>query len=100
MSKALDKNLEILRETKNESDRALAYDEVRKEFIEETPGIFLFSPSLIYITNDKNISSLPLYSYDNASRFALIESWYRYTNNVWPKAYYKPLLQVIQNSIH
>ena len=100
VSKALDKNLEILRETKNESDRALAYDEVRKEFIEETPGIFLFSPSLIYITNDKNISSLPLYSYDNASRFALIESWYRYTNNVWPKAYYKPLLQVIQNSIH
>lgn len=100
VSKALDKNLEILRETKNENDRALAYDEVRKEFTEETPGIFLFSPSLIYITNDKNISPLPLYSYDNASRFALIESWYRYTNNVWPKAYYKPLLQVIQNSIH
>lgn len=100
VSKDLDKNLEILRETKNESDRALAYEEVRKEFIEETPGIFLFSPSLIYITNDKNISSLPLYSYDNASRFTLVESWYRYTNNVWPKAYYKPLLEMIQNSVH
>ena len=49
--------------------------------------------------NDKNISSLPLYSYDNASRFTLVESWYRYTNKVWPKTYYKPLLEMIRNSI-
>lgn len=100
VSKALDENLEILRETKVESERVAAYDEVRKEFTEETPGIFLFSPSLIYITNDKNTSALPLYSYDNASRFTLVESWYRYTNDVWPKTYYKPLLEIIQNSIH
>ncbi len=100
VSKKLDQNLEILRESNNEADRLLAYDEMKTEFIEEVPGIFLFAPSLIYITNDKNTSFLPLYSYNNSSRFTLVESWYRYTNDVWPKTYYKPLLEVIQNSIH
>ncbi len=100
VSKALDQNLETLRTSTVEEERISAYDAVRKEFIEEVPGIFLFSPSLIYVTDDKNTSSLPLYSYNNASRFMLVESWYRYTNNVWPKAYYKPLLEIVQNSIH
>jgi peptide/nickel transport system substrate-binding protein len=100
VSKELDKNLEILRASNSEDERLTAYEAVRTEFNEEIPGIFLFAPSLIYIANDKNISTLPLYSYDNASRFMLVESWYRYTDNVWPKAYYKPLLETIQNSIH
>lgn len=100
VSKALDENLEILRTSSLEEERAAAYDAVRKEFTEEIPGIFLFAPSLVYIANDKNTSPLPLYSYSNASRFMLVESWYRYTDNVWPKAYYKPLVEIIQNSIH
>ncbi len=100
VSKELDKNLEILRASNDDEERATAYADVRTEFNEEIPGIFLFAPSLIYITNDKNTSPLPLYSYDNSSRFMLVESWYRYTDSVWPKAYYKPLLEIIQNSIH
>lgn len=100
VSKRLDENLETLRETEDPSIREEAYLAVKKEFEEETPGIFLFSPSLLYITNDKVTTLLPLYSYDNASRFNLVESWYRYTNNVWPKTYYKPLVELIQNSIH
>ena len=100
VSKELDINLEILRSSSVLEERAAAYDAVRKEFLEEIPGIFLFAPSLIYITNDKNISSLPLYSYNNASRFMLVESWYRYTNNIWPKAYYKPLVEIIENVLH
>lgn len=100
VSKELDNNLEILRSTRDTDERASAYDAVKNEFVEETPGIFLFAPSLIYITNDKNISPLPDYSYDNASRFALIESWYRYTNTIWPKAYYKQILETVQNIIH
>jgi peptide/nickel transport system substrate-binding protein len=100
VSKELDANLETLRSSSILEERASAYDAVRKEFTEEIPGIFLFAPSLIYITNDKNTSSLPLFSYNNASRFMLVESWYRYTNNVWPKAYYKPLVEIIQNVLH
>jgi peptide/nickel transport system substrate-binding protein len=100
VSKELDENLEILRTSPSDEERSTAYDAVRKEFSEEIPGIFLFAPSLIYITNDKNNSPLPLYSYNNASRFMLVESWFRYTDKVWPKAYYKPLLEIVQNSIH
>ena len=100
VSKELDANLETLRSSTITEERTSAYDAVRKEFTEEIPGIFLFAPSLIYITNDKNTSSLPLYSYNNASRFMLVESWYRYTNNVWPKAYYKPLVEIIENVFH
>jgi len=100
VSKDLDQSLEILRTTKNEQEKLDAYSELRKEFIDEVPGIFLYAPSLIYVTNDKTASPLPLFSTNNASRFMLVESWYRYTDKVWPKAYYKPLTQILQNSIH
>lgn len=100
VSKKLDTNLEILRTDNNELTRINAYENVKKEFSEEVPGIFLFAPSLIYITRDKITSQLPYYSFDNSSRFTLIESWYRYTDYVWPKTYYKPLLSLIQNIIH
>lgn len=100
VSKALDENLEIIRTSTSEEERTAAYSAVRKEFIDEIPGIFLFAPSLIYVTNDKITSPLPLYSYSNASRFMLVESWYRYTDNIWPKAYYKPLLEIVQNTLH
>jgi peptide/nickel transport system substrate-binding protein len=100
VSKKLDTNLETLRESDDELARISAYSEVKKEFSEEVPGIFLFAPSLIYVTNDRVISSLPSYSYDNSSRFTLIESWYRYTDYIWPKTYYKPLLALLENIIH
>ena len=100
VSKALDENLETLRSESDEALRADAYEAVRKEFVDEIPGIFLFSPSLIYITNDKTLTQLPRYSFDNASRFMLVETWYRYTDSVWPKTYHKQVLEIIQNIIH
>lgn len=100
VSKKLDANLETLRESEDEVARTKAYQEVKKEFKEEVPGIFLFAPSLIYITRDKVTTTLPVYSFDNASRFALAENWYRYTDHVWPKTYYKPFIQTLENLIH
>ncbi len=100
VSKNLDENLDILRSENNEQLRSEAYAAVRKEFAEEVPGIFLFAPSLIYITNDKTISPLPMHSYGKASRFMLVENWYRYSDKVWPKTYYKPFLEAIKNIIN
>ncbi len=100
VSKDLDEHLEVLRSSVDKEERDAAYIALRDEFEEEVPGIFLFAPSLIYITNDKIKTTLPAFSYDNASRFTLVESWYRYTDRVWPKTYYKPLLEKIQNIIH
>lgn len=99
VSNKLDKQLEILRENGNELDRISAYDMVKKEFKDEVPGIFLFAPSLIYITNDKITSNLPYFSLNNSSRFTLIESWYKNTEKVWPKTYYKPLIVKLESFI-
>ncbi len=100
VSKKLDANLETLRENGDEVARINAYESLKKEFKEEVPGIFLFTPSLIYITRDRISTVLPTYSFDNASRFTLIENWYRYTDRVWPKTYYKPFIETLENILH
>lgn len=100
VNKNLDTQLEIIRESKDLVVQEEAYRLAKAEFSNEVPGIFLFAPYLIYITHDKNISPLPIYSYTDASRFTLVESWYRYTDKVWPKSYYKPLLEKIENILH
>lgn len=100
VSKKLDSNLETLRTSQDELERTTAYENVKKEFTEETPGIFLFAPALIYVTNDTVTSPLPYYSSDNSSRFSLIESWYKYADTVWPKTYHKQFIAVLENIIH
>ena len=100
VSNELDKNLEILRTDSDILTTAAAYDEVRQEFADEVPGIFLFAPSLIYISKDKATTLLPSVSYTNASRFALVHMWHRYSERVWPKTYYKQIIQVVENIIH
>ncbi len=100
VSNELDKNLEILRTDSDILKTAAAYDEVRQEFADEVPGIFLFAPSLIYISKDKATTLLPSVSYTNASRFALVHMWHRYSERVWPKTYYKQVIQIVENTIH
>lgn len=100
VSKKLDTNLELLRNSNDEEERNEAYQNVKKEFQEEIPGIFLFAPSLIYVTNDTIQSSLPSHGVDNASRFTLIENWYEYEDHVLPKTYNKRLLTLLENIIH
>jgi ABC-type transport system substrate-binding protein len=100
VSKNLDTNLETLRENADPEAQASAYQEVKKEFSEEVPGIFLFAPSLTYITNDNVTSNLPAYSIDSSSRFALVQNFYRYTDKIWPKTYFKNAIQKVENIIH
>lgn len=100
VSNELDKNLETLRTDSDPVARGDAYEEVKQEFKDEVPGIFLFAPSLIYITKDKATTFLPNVSFTNSSRFTLVETWYRYSEKIWPKTYYKQVLQAIENIIH
>ncbi|MEZ0209221.1 MAG: ABC transporter substrate-binding protein, partial [Candidatus Paceibacterota bacterium] len=100
VSNKLDKNLETLRTEGDPLARATSYDEVKKEFADEVPGIFLYAPELIYIARDKATTIMPTVSYTNSSRFTLIESWHRYTERVWPKTYYKNIVQAVENIIH
>ncbi|MDB5260192.1 MAG: family 5 extracellular solute-binding protein peptide/nickel transport system substrate-binding [Candidatus Nomurabacteria bacterium] len=100
VSKNLDANLEIVRSSDDASARQIAYEEIKKEFAEEVPGIFLFAPSLTYITNDNIRGQIPIYSLDSSARFLLAESWYKYTDRIWPKTYYKDVIEKIENIIH
>jgi peptide/nickel transport system substrate-binding protein len=100
VSKTLDENLEILRNSRDKDEQKDAYTSVLKEFEEETPGIFLYSPKLLYIVKDKVTTILPQYSYDNSSRFQSVQEWYRFTDTVWPKTYYKKAIEIIENIIH
>jgi peptide/nickel transport system substrate-binding protein len=100
VSKNLDKNLETLRTDEDPLARATAYDEVKKEFADEVPGIFLFAPDLIYVTRDRVTTIMPEVSFTNSSRFTLVESWHRYVERVWPKTYYKQVTQAVENFIH
>lgn len=100
VSNRLDNNLEILRTESDQLERAAAYDEVRREFAEEVPGIFLFAPSLIYIAQDKTTTILPQVSFDNSSRFTLVTLWHRYNERIWPKTEWKAVTQALENIIH
>lgn len=100
VSNRLDKNLTILREDDNELNRVTAYTSVKEEFMDEMPGIFLYTPSLIYVSNDKATSPLPLFSIDGSSRFLVINEWYRYAERVWKIARFEKFVPVLANIIH
>lgn len=100
VSKSLDTNLATLRNSNNELERVSAYEALRQEFEDEVPGIALFAPRLLYIINDKVTTTLPHFSSDRSSRFALVEQWYRYTEHVWNMSYYKKGIGLLQNIIH
>lgn len=100
VSNRLDRNLEILRSESDTLARAAAYDEVKREFADEVPGIFLFAPALIYVADDKTTTALPHVSLTNSSRFALVHEWYRYSERVWPQTYFKDVIEAVENIIH
>lgn len=100
VSKRLDDTLETIRESEDELDRVQAYHTAKQEFADEVPGIFLFAPSLMYITKDAVTSPLPEYSLSASSRFDLITSWYRYTEKVWPKTEQQKAITLLENILH
>lgn len=100
VSQRLDKSLEILRESNNEQAKESAYDAVKKEFEEENPGIFIYSPTLIYISKDKITSPLPESLLNASDRFTLVNTWYKNTQKIWKKTYYQKLISILENIIH
>jgi peptide/nickel transport system substrate-binding protein len=100
VSNTLDKSLELLRTESDPDLRAESYESVKQEFQEEVPGIFLFAPSLIYITKDKAVTVLPFVSYTNSSRFTLVNDWHMYSERIWPKTNFTSIIEAVENIIH
>lgn len=78
-----DKLLEKARGISDEEKRAELYDSFEAEVAKDTPAVFLYSPSFIYVL-PKNLEgadisgmTLPM------ERFANIKDWYVETQNIW-----------------
>lgn len=100
VSQRLDKSLEVLRESNDTIALDNAYMAVKKEFAEENPGIFLYSPSLIYINKDQVVTPIPHSLLNASDRFALVHTWYKNKERVWGKSYYPNFISILQNFIH
>lgn len=100
VSQKLDRSLEILRQSSDEQAKENAYEAVKKEFEEENPGIFIYSPTLIYINKDKVTSPLPESLLNASDRFSLVNKWYKNKGKVWRKTYYPNIISMLENIIH
>lgn len=81
----VDKLLEEARTTLNQKARELKYQSFQKELIKDTPAIFLYSPSYIYLIPQ----SLKGMETENitvpSERFTQIHQWHLKTKKVWKK---------------
>lgn len=77
----------LLEAARTETDRTAqekTLNEISKIISEEEPAIFLFAPSLTYVTT-KNLEIAPLGRLGSQSdRFMNISKWHAKTDNVWP----------------
>lgn len=102
-SKNLDKNLETLKNSLNENDRAKALNNINQELSDENPAIPIYSNNSNYlvIENPKNIKDyIPTTMKESSERFVDVKDWYIYKERVWKISYIKILIEKLQNIIH
>lgn len=76
--------LEEIRLTTDENEKALALEAFAEEIAVESPAIFLFSPSFVYLLSPTvHIADMAKLSKPN-ERFANIEEWFINKSAVWP----------------
>ncbi len=79
----VDKILENIRKTTDESQQAAYLSSFNKEIANDIPAVFTYSPYFIYIVPNK-VHNVKLGSLTSASeRFSDVSKWYIETNNVW-----------------
>jgi len=76
--------LETARTTRDEEERIESVRAFEQEVLEETPAIFLYSPSFTYVIRD-DITVSPMNRIVRASeRFSNVHLWHMNESNVWP----------------
>ncbi len=81
---SVDRLLEKSRRTENINERETLLKEISTNIQTETPAIFLFAPSLTYVTH-KDITTSPLSNIGKpADRFMNIDTWYAKSEVLWP----------------
>lgn len=79
----VDNALEKIRSGRDEKSREELLEIVTKELENDIPGIFLYSPNLLYVTshNLKGVSGRPVTR--TSDRFSNVHMWYTETDKVW-----------------
>ncbi len=79
----VDRLLESIRNKQDQRDRANVLEEISNTIIDEVPAIFLFAPSISYVTT-KDIETAPISKIGRpADRFMSISAWHARTETVW-----------------
>lgn len=79
-----DKVLSDLRKERDQAKRAELLQTFNSELQSETPAIFLFSPSFVYVTSKEvNVSEMKRLSRPS-ERFSNVEEWFIKKSSVWP----------------
>lgn len=102
-SKNLDKNLETIKNSIDEDDRAKALNNINQELNSESPAIPIYSNNSNYliINNSENIKKyIPTTMKESSERFVDVKDWYIYKERVWKISYAKTLIEKLQNIIH
>ena len=102
-SKNLDKNLETIKNSTNEEERAKALNNINQELNSESPAIPIYSNNSNYliINNSENIKNyIPTTMKESSERFVGVKDWYIYKERVWKISYIKTLVEKLQNIIH
>lgn len=81
---AVDEFLEDLRIERDEEVRAEAFRKISTIIQEEIPAIFLFQPTIQYVTPANLTTSLPEVISRPADRFATISDWHEEESSLWP----------------
>lgn len=81
---SVDRLLETARTSQDEAKQTETLAEISTIITDEVPAIFLFAPSLTYVT-DRELTVAPMKRLGRpADRFMNISNWYARTDTVWP----------------
>lgn len=105
VSKNLDTNLDILKNSVNLEERKQALMEINDELTKEMPAIPLYSNDFNYVVKDKTLanmlqSQLPKALQNNSDRFLDVQDWYTSAEKVWRFSYKKNLIEKLSNILH
>ena len=102
VSKNLDKNLEIIRNSQNLEERKIAIQNIDGELQDEMPAIPLYTKIFTYYINNQEKKSAVIPKFMNSSeiRFENIENWFMYTEKIWNKIYFQKIIETLENIIH
>ncbi len=105
VSKNLDNNLDILRNSIDVLEREKALNNINYELTKELPAIPLYSNNFVYLIKDKNFAKVlqnkiatSLQNYSD--RFSDVEEWYKSEERIWKFTYQKKIIEKLSNILN